>query len=293
MDAEGEDDGDSIFSALDSMINDFTQTETDSAFSSQTDNNLDKKMLTEEDCDEDSKDTLHICDKCSFQTEDLERFIDHVSKRMVHELVCLICSRKFIQKSHLKKHYKKEHKKEKKINCNSCLFKAISQEELQTHKFKLHISNIYSCITCDLKCEKSEYFVKHLHSHKSLEGIRTAQKISKKENNDTLLEGGLLKCKDCDYEAERNVNMKRHKIKHHSDKFKCKECEYNGTHQKDLMRHHLKIHSKENKRLVPISKSTMEKMTKRSRSVAYACDLCFTVLASEITLTQHKRIKHP
>jgi len=230
--------------------------------------------------------TLHLCDNCSFQTDDLEEFIGHLKTSFPHYLTCLVCPEKFPRKVALRKHYQEMHgyvSAMKTIQCDVCKFRAPCKEIILQHKFEAHVVNVYSCITCDSSYNHSLEFLDHMRNHSDLLSLKTGQKIEKREAQ-------FLKCNECDYKTNVKFNLQRHKIKHHSEKYNCKMegCQYKGTTNSDLLRHTVKIHRNEKRRLVPVN----PKDVSPQETVAYICDACFCVLPSVNDLMIHKKANH-
>ena len=230
--------------------------------------------------------TLHLCDSCSFQTDDLEEFIEHLETSFPHQLTCLVCPEKFPRKVSLRKHYQEAHgyaSAMKTIACDVCKFRAPCKEIILQHKFDKHVVNVYSCINCDSSYNHSLEFLDHMRTHSDLLSLKTGQKIEKREDK-------YLECNECDYKSNVKANMQRHKMKHHSNKFNCKAvgCNFKGLNNSDLLRHTVKIHRNEKRRLVPVKPKDLSP----KETVAYICDACFCVLPSVDALMLHKKNSH-
>ena len=179
----------SILSALDSLVEDafFDEVETPDHNVSETGTIVTEEPINTikheylEDMDEGG--TLHLCDHCTFQTEDLEDFMDHVQNNIPHSLKCLQCTKIFFSDKELKKHCTNTHRNRMKlyVSCETCRYKALSKESLQQHKFATHVNSVYSCNTCGYYYQSSEGFLEHLVTHPNLEELETGQKIQKKE----------------------------------------------------------------------------------------------------------------
>ena len=126
--------------------------------------------------DDEVNDVFHICDQCSFQTDDLEYFTFHVLDEK-HQYSCIACSLKVSKPSNIKKHSLRLHGMIKSLNCDECVFKAHSKELLHRHRFKAHISDTYSCLTCNKNYNKAALFCQHMRTHLKENNIKTGQRI--------------------------------------------------------------------------------------------------------------------
>ena len=214
----------------------------------------------EEEEEEEDSEVLHICDGCSYQTENVSNFVSHVEENDPHHHhSCLACSRKYKIKSSLSRHISQAHRNIKFVTCESCDYKTYSVESLQEHKFSSHLSNVYSCLNCEDTFDSSALFVKHLKSHPSLRGIRTGQKIVKKSGNPenpSRKEAKLVyvdfsanqlsfKCKNCEYRSNSKNSLQRHFMRNHNKTFQCKQCPFKGSYKTDLWKHTTKAHGRE------------------------------------------------
>ena len=317
----------SLFSSLDSMVENAFDGLEQAFENSENAENVDKKNETnvkvkrETYFEEENESTLHICDHCTFQTDDLEDFMDHIQSNLPHGLTCPSCPAEFQKKAQLTKHYQNKHHYQIKnglqptpsINCDSCNYQAVCKENLQKHKFTTHVKNVYSCVTCGYFYNTSEEFLQHLYIHSDhLHTVKTGQKIgkrNKRDRNEPKIDDkrkkvrieyakyneddGKLQCNTCDFKTEMRYNMQRHYIKHHTELYKCTECQYHATGKTELASHKLRMHSSERKtmkqkKLIPMKPEEAA----QQQTVAYICDTCFVVLPSLPALLQHRNINH-
>ena len=71
-----------------------------------------------EKTDDEVNDAFHICDQCSFQTDDLEYFTFHVLEEK-HQYSCITCSLKVSNPSNIRKHSLRLHGMIKSLNCDN------------------------------------------------------------------------------------------------------------------------------------------------------------------------------
>ena len=274
----------SVIDSLDSMVDDafFELDENIDPLASETTKGSVNDMKYEDN--DTTADTLHLCDGCAFQSEELEDFIDHVESNNPHYLKCIKCNTEYPQKAQLKKHYEAEHGQVSNLKCESCRFKCFSKELLYAHKFSTHLSSVYTCITCDKTFKSALDFMWHLKWHgKEIFTLKTGQKVEK-----VVKVEESINCQTCDYKTHHILNMKRHIAKHHSVRFKCKECYFNGVTKADLLKHTLRIHKKEKRKMVCVNPKDIDP----SDTVAYICDKCFAMLPSLELLMSHKEAGH-
>ena len=292
----------SIFSALDGLVEDAffsdvqKNTENEEEEKPKVPKVEDVKKIKPEMFEDEEAGTLHLCDHCNFQTEDLDDFIDHVHNNLPHVQFCLQCPAEFYKKAPLLRHYEERHGSKLFISCESCRFQALTKEALQKHKFTSHVKNEYSCLNCNYFFDSSDEFVAHLQTH-GFEKIKTGQKIARIENRGGAKKGGRkpgpkpklgpdssprprggtvpewtqhatldgegnLQCNHCQYKSGTRFNISRHYAKHHSQLYKCTECEYRGACKFDLVRHSV-VHGKEKTKQVQIKANTNNKVIKR------------------------------
>ena len=308
----------SLFSSLDSMVENafdgldqtFHTENIEKVADVKMKNEAKVKIKKENYFEDEDESTLHICDHCSFQTDDLEDFVDHIQSNTPHSLTCLSCPSEFQKKMQLVKHYQLKHGFQQSISCDSCKYQASSKEVLQKHKFTTHVKNVYSCETCGFFYNTSEEFLYHLYIHTDhLHSVKTGQKIGKRERYDVKKDDKRQQrrisyakyneseekwyCNTCEFKTEMKYSIHRHYIKHHTDQYKCTECEHRSTGKTELASHKLRMHSSERKtmrqkKLVPMKPEEAA----QQQTVAYICDTCFVVLPSLPDLLQHRNINH-
>ena len=262
---------------------------------------------TLEEEEEDS--VLHICDGCSFQTEDLSEFLFHIEDNVPHQQTCQTCQRKCKSGAALKKHLTVHQNEERKLlPCQNCQHKALSVESLQSHQFSCHLNNVFSCVSCGYFYTKRDKFAEHLRSHSSLEAVKTAQKIVKKQNNqvrknpslnppgtklvyvDTSPSADSFKCRQCEYKSNTRNNLQRHFRKQHTKTFQCSKCPYTGSCKSEILTHTRKIHVSETDRRRPNVVETTGPDNIPDSSRGYVCDVCFLVKTSFEECERHKKL---
>ena len=226
---------------------------------------------------EEEEDVLHICDGCSYQTENLQEFLTHVEENSPHQHSCLSCKLRYKRKDSLTRHLKAVHRKREYQTCDSCNFKALTVESLQEHKFSIHLSNAYSCINCELSYRFSAEFAAHLKSHPSLRGVKTAQKIErksfqKKEDGtkfiyvDYPVSEQTFRCNKCEYKSNTRNNLQKHVMRHHKKTFKCDHCPYAGSNKIELLKHKSRVHEKQKENSQELGLEILGDPKPRSRS---------------------------
>ena len=218
---------------------------------------------TDAPVEEEEEDVLHICDGCSYQTENLHEFLTHVEENTPHQHTCLSCKLKYRRRDSLTRHLKAVHRKREYQTCDSCNFKTLTVESLQEHKFSIHLSNAYSCLSCGLSFRFSVEFAAHLKSHPSLRGVKTAQKIERKSLQkkvdrkeaqpseakliyvDYPVSDQTFRCNKCEYKSNTRNNLQKHVMRHHNKTFKCDHCPYAGSNKIELLKHKSRVHEKQ------------------------------------------------
>ena len=254
---------------------------------------------------------LHLCDGCSFQTDVLEDFVDHIDNEILkesshsshgsHTQTCLLCGEKIGRKKHLKSHYASAHGKIKTLFCSECSFSSFSKELIHSHKFTKHISNQYTCRTCSstqpnevTSFNTSVLFREHLRSHRNICQVKTRQKIEKKigKKSDAQIgftkDGILLSCSECEYTCTKHHNLLRHRREKHKKLIPCSQCSFNAVTPNDLIKHTNRTHKNMTKDL---QKEIFEK-----NNISYdpqnTCDICFILKRNETEVMEHKKSKH-
>ena len=262
-----------------------------------------EEVREEEEEEEDS--VLHICDGCSFQTEELSEFLVHIEANLPHQQTCLSCQRKFNPLAALKKHLI-VHQTERRslVSCQTCRYKALTAEALQTHQFTCHLSTVFSCVSCGHFSSKTDKFAQHLRSHHSLVGVKTAQKIVKRQSQqvrkdprpregtklvyvDTPSSSDSFKCRECQYKSNTRNNLQRHIRKHHTKTFQCSQCPYTGSCKSELLRHTRTSHATQKDGQRPNSDKIVEMV---DSSQVYVCEVCFVVQTSFEEYEGHLRV---
>ena len=247
----------SLFDTLESLI--------ELADKMNTSNEFEEMSQFEPEAPEEFESVLHICDKCSFQSEDIEDFIEHVLNEP-HLLTCLQCSTRVARPLHLRKHYGSMHGSARTIQCDDCTYKADSRELLHIHKFVKHISNVYSCITCNQYYSHSNKFCEHLKTHPEPTKIKTGQKILKRNFlSEGHVEGNQFYCDRCPYLTDGERNLLNHISKYHKKDFKCDKCDFAARNSSNLRDHIQGNHEK----------------------ITYYCDQCAYTTSFRRSLPRH------
>ena len=134
---------------------------------------------------------------------------------------CDQCSKRFVERRHLKRHILTVHEKIRKFKCPHC-----PKRFFNKHHEKIHVKRIHEKIKdiqCD-HCEKSFATNWDLKCHK-----RTTRK--------------LIKCSKCDEIFQSNCGLKLHKSNHH-EVIKCTECEKTFASKMTFKVHMKAIHEK-------------------------------------------------
>jgi len=276
------------------------------------------KKDDKEKIDDEVKDVFHICDQCSFQTDDLEYFTFHVLDEK-HQYSCITCSLKVSKPGNLKKHSLRQHGMMKYLNCDECAFKAQSRELLHSHRFKAHISNTYSCVTCNKSYDKAAIFCEHMRTHLKENNVKTSQNILKIKVSDREVH-----CPECPYLTSDKRNLVFHHRKHHGIQFLCTKCEFRGRSKgeleehtgskhegalficelceyrtnikRSLTKHKLKIHDKKYScdkcGFCAVSTYALNEHIKGVHEQAYKCDVCSLNLSQDRNLKRHKESVH-
>ena len=252
------------------------------------------------DAPEDHEIALHICDRCAFQSEDLEDFMDHVLYEP-HFLTCIKCAAKLAKPWHLKKHYRNEHGSVQYIKCDDCKYKAESKELLHSHKFSVHISNVYTCISCNQYYSFSNKFSEHIKSHQDPTKVKTGQKILKRKIAlEEKRKPEQSHCDQCTFVTNTEKNLSLHTMKYHDKSFKSDECEFSSKKSTDFKSHGDQMHNgivhacDQCMYTTPLKRSLAQHIFKEHscEGERFACNICHIEVQTNTSLKRHKRIQH-
>ena len=231
-------------------------------------------------------DSLHLCEKCDFATEDVEELRNHDAKgihnvldqnKSLHDddnkhvnkhvdkkedderipsipdtlIGCKKCKKSFINTADLEKHMSEDHIILNVYNCTACTYKFTAAHELKNHFESLHTSPLsIACEKCDFKsCDDKEMKMHTQTMHKPITVDLTVQDHTSPPS---------IACERCDYQSNDDNEMKLHTQTNHMTPrvdlnvpdqrvIRCNMCDYKCRYTIQYKKHMAKEHNPESK----------------------------------------------
>ncbi len=160
-----------------------------------------------------------LCLRAFARTSTLRNHLVH--HLQIREHKCLECGKYFFGNKDLRGHMQAMHssKEDKKVICDVCGEKFVSDELLKRHHTLNHLEKTFHCPHPE--CTYSFRIKAHLDEHQ----------VSHRQDRPFL-------CDECGFAAKSKKLLRQHRKIHSATKsFSCKHCNYKGISQYHVMRH--------------------------------------------------------
>ena len=105
-----------------------------------------------------------LCDQiCSRREKDLQKHVLSVHERKTPFWSCIICNKRFLEKTEMKKHVESIHEEKNKHRCNICTKGFAEKAKMIGHIASFHEGKkSHLCATCDASFDYSVSLKKHI-----------------------------------------------------------------------------------------------------------------------------------
>lgn len=137
---------------------------------------------------------------------------------------CEICGISFAKRSNKLRHIQTVHNRVKQFECDLCGAKFGLKADLGRHRYRIHESRAFCCITCGKSFTEQEQLNLHV-------------RVTHEEDSRPW------ECKKCRIRFGRKSSLTRHEqTVHQQTRFECKVCKKSYSQKFDAIRHERKVH---------------------------------------------------
>ena len=201
------------------------------------------------------------------------------------ETECHICLKMFSRPAHCKAHMENIHSGEKRHQCVKCGNKFKTEKGLKTHLQRSHENESkdpFICTICGAVFLLKSSLVRHCKAKQHNSYPKTGSTTKKKKSRESS-ETETIKCNIC-HKIIASYALELHMKKDHTKvgrEFKCKECEFETNRNDSLLRHYRERHNTYQTDLAAI------KATFKDGVSSYQCPDCKKILRTKEDVEDH------